>query len=132
MNITFETKSRMGESARRRERRVKLFIILMTCINVQHIDCYCILKGIMERPFFAIVHYYLFYDGSIWYTRSHCRFSDTQVSVKVHGPLVRSMKSDYLNYCLRITLILGSFNACSALPSNYLLMFHCMKVFDKV
>ena len=44
--------------------------------------------------FFAMVDFYLFYDGvvdmQIWalLTRSQCRVSDTQVTVRVLGPLV--------------------------------------------
>ena len=42
----------------------------------------------------AIVHFYLVYDGSVdmkicpLLTRSQCRVSDTQATVKAHGPLV--------------------------------------------
>ena len=45
----------------------------------------------------AIVDFYLVYDVSVdmkicpLLTRSHCRVSDTQATVKARGPLVHSM-----------------------------------------
>ena len=38
---------------------------------------------------FVIVDFYLFYDGAVDLTRSQCTVSDTQVTAKAHGPLVR-------------------------------------------
>ena len=46
------------------------------------VDSYCI-----NRLSF-IVDFYLFYDGAVDLTRSQCTVSDTQVTIKAHGPFV--------------------------------------------
>ena len=46
------------------EGRLKLCIILMTCMNFNHIDCYCI-SGILKQLSSTIVDFYLFYDGPV-------------------------------------------------------------------
>ena len=40
-------------------------ICIIFSINIQHIDCYCILKGIMMMLSSAIVDFYLFHDGAV-------------------------------------------------------------------
>ena len=60
-------------------------------INMQRIDFYV---GIMRVLTYTIVDFHLLYDETvelhIWAlpTRSQCKVSDTQVTVKVSGPLV--------------------------------------------
>ena len=48
----------------------------------------------------AIVDFYLFYDGTVDLTRSQWTASDTQVTVKAHGPPLYELLKDkplYLN-----------------------------------
>ena len=62
-------------------------------INIQHIDCYSV-KGLWCCFSYTIIDYHLFYDWAvdiqIWapLTRSQCKVSDTQVTVKACGSLV--------------------------------------------
>ena len=47
------------------------------------------------RLLYAIVNFYLFYNGAVDLTRSQCTVSDTQVSVKAHVPLVFFLKQNF-------------------------------------
>ena len=66
---------------------------VLTCINIQHIACYCI--KMIWFSFSMMLLILLFYDGpydmQIWClrTRSQCRVFDTQVTFKAHGLLLK-------------------------------------------
>ena len=57
-------------------------------------DCYCIRDYTCNAAHFATDDFYLFYNGSVdmqirvLLTRSQCRVSDTQVTVKACGHIV--------------------------------------------
>ena len=51
-------------------------------------DSYC-KKNVILPLSSAIVNSYAFYDGAVDLKRSQCTVSDSQVTVKAHGPLVR-------------------------------------------
>ena len=44
---------------------------------------------------YTIIDFHLFYDGAVDLTRSQFTVSDTQVSVKAHGPLVFFLKQNF-------------------------------------
>ena len=62
--------------------------IIFYSINIQHIDCYCVMLS------YTMVDFHLFYDEAVDIQirapliRSQCKVSDTQVTVKACGPLV--------------------------------------------
>ena len=67
--------------------------IIFYSINIEHIDCYCV-KGLWCCLPIQLLIFYSLYDGAIdiqiWtpLTRSQCKVSYTQVTVKACRPLV--------------------------------------------
>ena len=110
-------------------RGCRLYIILKMCLNIQQIYCYYILKdGIMQFSS-AIVDFYLFSDGSvdmqIWtlLSRSQCRVSDTEVTVKACGPLVSNLHDCLPYHTDLLIFVLPWFVKTKQFESVYLIFF---------
>ena len=99
------------------------------CLNIQQIYCYYILKdGIMQFSS-AIVDFYLFSDGSvdmqIWtlLSRSQCRVSDTEVTVKAWGPLVSNLHDCLPYHTDLLIFVLPWFVKTKQFETVYLIFF---------
>ena len=87
MSITFDKEYVRGREMARGRGLECCATILMTCSNLQHIDCYIVSRG-WNAAFRGHWYFHLFYDGpfvvQIWVLLT---ISDAQMTGKVCGPL---------------------------------------------